>query len=142
MIGSSNSESCMDFLSENSIPFDVDIDRYHKEPREEVFTGSCSPAKGVGDRAMDCPSYDMCLGVAVDQQWGSYNCEACTYSDRGELNFRSMDFIDLYVDDCDFQVEFVRFNENELLQQGVFSRASNFEDTMISLIDEGGSNAG
>lgn len=44
------------------------------------------PRQGPGKRHMDCDLYEKCLDLAAKKDWDSFNCEGCTYQEKGPGN--------------------------------------------------------
>lgn len=82
------------------------------EPDEFCFVGT--PSNGQGDRCLFCDHYERCLDFAVISRWNGFNCENCTYDNRGPVVFCYREFLallndpwidDLY-DDEDYDFEY------------------------------------
>jgi len=41
------------------------------------------PQSGRGDRSLFCDLYDRCLNLAAAQDWESFNCQNCSYENKG-----------------------------------------------------------
>lgn len=82
------------------------------------------PNKGRGSRCLDCDHYEGCLHLAAFEDWEGFNCENCTYTNRGLLNFHCEEFPDLPL-----------FEEFEGLD-GLFD---GFGCTLLSLLEAQGS---
>ena len=42
---------------------------------------------------MKCDQYDRCLNKAAYENWDHFNCEACSYENRGKVDFLPSCFI-------------------------------------------------
>ena len=91
------------------------------------------PQSGRGDRSLFCDLYDRCLNLAAAQDWESFNCQNCSYENKGKISFNCAAFNDIAFNEPEPDEPFYLCSE-ELIDRLILNRA-NQEDLLIMMID-------